>query len=166
VFIELDIGDPPYRQRAIAYLVDGRADTLRFPRVSVVDTSVARVVDGALVAVSVGRTELAFEEGGRVARGRLTVRERIFADSVHLEPGAVRAWNLGPGRYQITIRSPEGADAPRALEFGAQGMRCAPDGRDTGTIHCIAREATRLVLKHNAVRPGTERALVSLIRVP
>lgn len=160
------MGDAPHREPIVAYGPDGAADTLRSPRVSVADTTVARVVDGGLVGVTVGHTTVHFEARGRVATVRLTVRERIFDDTLRLAPGEVRAWNLPAGRYRIAIAAVGGGEASRALEFGAESLRCAPDRRETGTIHCLAREATRLVLKHNAVRPGDEAAQVSILRVP
>jgi hypothetical protein len=92
--------------------------------------------------------------------------DTIFADTLTLDVGQVRAWNLAAGRYQLSVNPQPRTDVPSALELGAEGVRCAPDRLNKAMIHCLLREPTRLLLKHNGVRTGTERAHVTIVQVP
>jgi len=91
--------------------------------------------------------------------------DTIFADTLTLDLGQVRAWNLAAGRYQLSVTPETRTDAPSALELSAEGVRCAPDRLDKAMIHCLLREPTRLLLKHNGVRAGAERAHVTIVQV-
>jgi hypothetical protein len=91
--------------------------------------------------------------------------DTIFADTLTLDVGQVRAWNLAAGRYQLSVTPETRTDAPSALELGAEGVRCAPDRLDKAMIHCLLREPTRLLLKHNGVRADAERAHVTIVQV-
>lgn len=95
-----------------------------------------------------------------------TVAERVANDTLWLGPGDVRAWNLGPGDYQITVHAPPPPGEPQVIDLAAE-LVCAPDHRDHDTIHCRVREPTRLVLKHSGVRSATPRrqVAVTILRV-
>ena len=100
------------------------------------------------------------------ASRRANVTERVANDTLSLGPGEVRAWNLAPGNYQITVHAPPPAGEPQVIDLAAE-LVCAPDGFDHDTIHCLVREPTRLVLKHNGVRSATPRrqVVVTILRV-
>lgn len=128
-----------------------------------------RLLGLALLGLACGEPERS--EGGAatvpVARSALsTIRtDTIFTDTLTLDVGQVRAWNLAAGRYQLSVNPEMPTEASSALELGAEGVRCAPDRLDRAMIHCLLREPTRLVLKHNGVRPGAERAHVTIVQV-
>jgi hypothetical protein len=93
------------------------------------------------------------------------VEDTTFADTLTLDVGQVRAWNLAAGRYRFAVSPETRTDSSSALELGAEGVRCAPDRLDKSTIHCLLREPTRLVLKHTGVRSGAEHVHVTIVRV-
>jgi hypothetical protein len=91
---------------------------------------------------------------------------QIFADTVRLAPGGVRAWDLEAGQYDIAVR-PVVRDVLSPLELVAD-ITCATESRDPELIHCVVRTATRFVLRHNGMGPsaGITRAFVSITRLP
>lgn len=166
-FVELTIGEPPRRFTAHVERLNGRVDTIAVTAFSAADTTVAQVVDGALIGREVGQTSLRFEVEGVRARGVVSVQERVFADSVWLGPGEVRAWELRPGWYRISVDNPVPAGEPRTLELGAD-LICVPQRAAVETIACRVTQPTRIILRHTGVSPRRDRALavVGIYRTP
>ena len=167
-YADLTVGDAPYRFRAVVERNNGRVDTLQVP-VVLRDSGVARIVDGAVEALAMGQAQVFLDIApGMRQRGVVNVSERIFADSVWLSPGQVRAWDLQPSWYRITVdaKAPPGQAQP--LELAAD-LICVPDSRGPKeTIMCRVRQNTRVLLRHNGVRsgPGPALAVVTIMRVP
>lgn len=164
---ELTIGDPPRRFTAIIERTSGVIDTVAVNTLRSRDSTVARVTDGALVAADVGQSRLSFEVEGVQTQGVTTVRERIFADSVRLSPGEVRAWELRPGWYRITVDATPFPGEPQTLELGAE-LLCVPEANDRKTIACRVQRNTRIILRHTGVSRRREPALavVAIYRTP
>lgn len=167
-YADLSLGDPPQRFRAEVWRNNGRVDTLDVPVLSVDDTSVARVVDGAVEAVEVGDAALRLGlPSGLVARGRVMVVERVFADSVWLARGEVRAWELRPGWYKITVEAEAPAGEAQPLELAAD-LICVPERREAKeTITCRVTKPTRVLLRHTGVgsRNAAAPAVVTIVRM-
>jgi hypothetical protein len=167
--VEFDVHDPPVQFHVIVRRNNGRVDTLAMPVSRVRDTSVARVVDGRVQPVDAGRTTAEIDLNYRL---RLTayigVQERVFADSVWLSPGQVRAWDLRPGWHRITVDANAPPGEPQPLELAAD-LICVPDARGPKeTIICRVRQNTRVLLRHTGVgrQPGRALAVVEITRLP
>lgn len=157
-FMEITIGDSARRITAIVERTTGVVDTVSPTQLTPQDTTVVRVVDGAVVAVNVGQTAIRLDVEGQPARAVVTVRERVFADSVWLGPGEVRAWELQPSWYHITVDATPFPGEPQTLELGAD-LICVPESRNPKTIVCRVRQNTRVILRHTGVSARREKAL-------
>lgn len=168
-FAELTLGEPAYQFRAVVQRNNLRVDTIAVVAVSVEDTSVARVVGGAVQAREVGLTTVRFDAApGQRLRGTVSVSERVFSDSVWLSRGQVRAWELRPGWYHITVDAKAAPSEPQPLELAAD-LICVPDRRGPSeTIVCRVRQNTRILLRHTGVGkgPGPALAVVTILRTP
>jgi hypothetical protein len=164
--IEIMLGDDaPRVPFAIVRGQDGVLDTLSAPTIHSFDTTVVRVDAGALVARRVGNADVQFSAEGRTYEGEVRVMERVHDGPVTLAPGEVRAWELSPGQFTITIAAVRPAEALRSLELAA-GLRCATSSRTPDTISCRVRTPTRLVLRHTSAHAAAETAHVQIIRGP
>ena len=164
-FSELTIGDAPKLYSAIVHRTSGRVDTVPVTNIVARDTAVVRVVDGTVLALTVGQSVLSLDVEGESARAVVTVRERVFADSVWLGPGEVRAWELQPSWYRITVDAKPFPGEPQTLEVGAD-LICVPESRDAATIVCRVRRNTRVILRHTGASKRLDKALavVSIYR--
>lgn len=167
--VEFDVHDPPMQFHVIVQRSNGRVDTLALPVTRVRDTTVARVVDGRVQPVDAGRTMAEIDLNHRL---RLTayigVQERVFADSVWLSRGQVRAWDLRPGWHRITVDAKAPPGEPQPLELAAD-LICVPDARGPKeTITCRVRQNTRVILRHTGVgsQRGPALAVVEITRLP
>lgn len=156
--IPLMLGDAPERYHAYVYRVSGRVDTVQVTDIVARDTSVVRIVDGLVVPVNVGRSALTLEVEGQRVRTSVAVHERVFADSVWLGPGEVRAWELQPSWYYITVDATPFPGEPQTLELGAD-LICVPESGSPKTIVCRVRQNTRMILRHTGVSKHREKAL-------
>lgn len=164
-FVALMIGDAPKRYTAYVQRVSGRVDTVQVTSITARDTTVVRVVDGAVVTVNVGSSTLWLDVEGQRVRAAVMVRERVFADSVWLGPGEVRAWELQPSWYHITVDATPFPGEPQTLELGAD-LICVPESTEPKTIVCRVKQNTRVILRHTGVSKRREKALavVSIYR--
>ena len=167
--IEMDVHDAPYQLRVVLQRYNGRVDTLALPVTRVRDTTVARVRDGRVQPVDAGRTSAEIDLN---VRYRLTasvgVQERVFSDSIWLDRGQVRAWDLRPGWHRITVDAQAPPGEPQPLELAAD-LICVPDARGPKeTIICRVRQNTRVLLRHTGVgrRAGPALAVVEIVRLP
>jgi hypothetical protein len=159
---DLTIGDAPRRYNAYVTRVSGRVDTVPVTSITASDTNVVQVVDGAVIAKNVGNSALRIEVEGQRVRAAANVRERVFADSVWLGPGEVRAWELQPSWYRITVDAQPFPGEPQTLELGAD-LICVPESQDPKTIACRVRENTRVILRHTGVSKRREKALAVVV---
>jgi hypothetical protein len=168
-FVELNVRDTAYRFRAALRRNNGRVDTVALAAASIDDSSVAKLVDGAIVPTAVGQTRVRFPFSNRIElRGVVSISERIFSDSVWLGVGEVRAWELRPGWYHITVDAKAPPGQPQPLELAAD-LICVPDSRGPReTIVCRVRQNTRILLRHNGVsaREGKSVAVVTILHTP
>ena len=168
-FAELQLSDSAYRFRAIVERNSGGIDTVSVPVLSVEDTTVASLADGAVLPREVGQTSVRLEIApGMRVRAVVQVTERIFADSVWLSPGQVRAWELQPSWYRITVDAKAPPGEPQPLELAAD-LICVPDSRGPKeTIACRVRQNTRVLLRHTGAgrTPGPAVAVVTILRTP
>jgi hypothetical protein len=168
-FAEVTLGAAPYQFRAVVQRNNLRVDTIAVPAMSVEDTSIARVEGGAVRAVEVGQTSVRIEVApGQRLRGVVYVTERVFSDSVWLSRGQVRAWELKPSWYRITVDAKAPPGEPQLLELAAD-LICVPDRRGPSeTIVCRVRQNTRILLRHTGVgsSQGPALAVVTILRTP
>jgi len=168
-FVELTVRDSAYRFRAAIERNNGRVDTVALSAARADDSTVARIVDGAVVPVDVGQTAVRFPFSSRIElRGIVHISEQVFSDSVWLGVGEVRAWELRPGWYRITVDAKAPPGQPQPLELAAD-LICVPDARGPKeTIICRVRQNTRILLRHNGVsaREGKSLAVVTILRTP
>ncbi len=168
-FVELNVRDSAYRFLAALERNNGRVDTVALRAASIDDSTVARLVDGAVVPTDVGQTAVRFPFSSRIElRGIVHITERIFSDSVWLGPGEVRAWELRPGWHHITVDATAPPGQPQPLELAAD-LICVPDARGPKeTIICRVRQNTRILLRHTGVarQPGKSLAVVTIWRSP
>lgn len=168
-FVQLLVTDSAYQFRAVVERNNGRVDTVAASAVSVEDSSIVRLEEGALRPVEVGQTSARVDVGGGLRlRGVLNVSERIFADSVWLGRGEVRAWDLRPGWHRITVDAKAPPGEPQPLELAAD-LICVPDSRGPReTIVCRVRQNTRILLRHTGAGRGSGRSLavVTILRTP
>lgn len=168
-FVELDLRDSAYQFRAVLERNNGRVDTVDLPMQVVEDTSVVRLVEGRVQPVDAGQTRVYADLNIRLRlRGVVGVQDRIFADTVRLLPGQVRAWDLRPGWHRITVTTDTRPDEPQRLELAAD-LLCVPDSRGPHeTIVCRVRQNTRMLLRHTGVGDPTDAAsaVVTILRTP
>lgn len=166
---EVALRDPPYQFRAVVQRNNLRVDTIPVAVVSVDDTAIARVEDGAVRALDVGQTSVRIEVApGQRLRGSVYVTERVFSDSVWLSRGQVRAWELRPSWYRITVDTKAPPGEPHPLELAAD-LICVPDRQGPReTIVCRVRQNTRILLRHTGVgsSQGPALAVVTILRTP
>ena len=168
-FVEMSVGDSAYRFVGVLERNNGRVDTMPLRAMRLQDSTVATIVDGAVLPIAAGQAAVWFPLSERLElRGIVYVTERIFSDSVWLGPGEVRAWELRPGWHRITVDSKVSTGQPQPLELAAD-LICVPDSRGPKeTIVCNVRKNTRILLRHNSVRPqvGRSLAVVTILRTP
>lgn len=168
-FADVSLGDSAYQYRAVVERNNERLDTMAVNVVSVADTNVARVVNGRVLPMAVGQTSAQIDVApGTRLRGVVHVTERVFSDSVWLAPGEVRAWELRPSWYRITVDAKASPGAPQPLELAAD-LICVPDSRGPKeTIVCRVRQNTRILLRHTGAGRLQRRevAVVTILRTP
>ncbi|MBA3852986.1 MAG: hypothetical protein C0503_01145 [Gemmatimonas sp.] len=166
--VELDLRDAPYQFHAELERNNGRIDTMAVAATGLDDTTVAQVVDGAVTPRDVGATNVRIDLAPQLRlRGSVVVSERIASDSVWLSRGQVRAWELRPGMYRITVDAKAAPGEPQPLELAAD-LLCAPDARaPRETISCRVRQNTRMLLRHTGAgsAAGPSLAVVTIVRV-
>lgn len=165
--IELDLRDAEYQFRVELERNNGRLDTVAAAVTRLDDTTVAQLVDGTVKPLEVGATNVRIDLAPHLRlRGSLVVSERIAEDSVWLSRGQVRAWELRPGMYRITVDAKAPPGEPQPLELAAD-LLCAPDSRaPRETISCRVRQNTRMLLRHKGAgsAQGPSLAVVTIVR--
>lgn len=168
-YVALDVRDTAYQFRVEVERNNGRIDTLSPPVTLVRDTTVARVVNGRVQPVNAGQTTAQIDLNIRLRlRGVIGVEERLFSDSVWLAPGEVRAWDLQPSWYSITVDAKARPGEAQPLELAAD-LICVPDAKGPKeTIICRVRQNTRVLLRHRSAgrRPERAVAVVTIVRLP
>lgn len=165
-FIDLALGDSGVALAFTAHLDAGGTEPVRLAFAEASDSTIARVADGRVHAVAVGRTTVAVNHGGARRPVHVRVSETIARDTLALVPGEFRSWKLEPGRYEITVRGSAKAGEFTGLEMTGEGLKCAPDPRDDGVIHCIVYERAGIGLRNERSDGTTRHAAVTIIRVP
>jgi len=163
----LELRDEPFPLNARLTHSDGRVDSSVAVALESRDTSVVRVENGSFIPRGVGRTTVGVRAGDLSGLVYVTVFARIAGETLVLNPGEVRAWELGPGTYEISIQDVPEDGRPSPLELVAD-IKCATDVRRPFTISCVVRQPTRFVLRHTGVRPtpGGARAIFAIVQVP
>jgi hypothetical protein len=166
-WVTLELRDEPFPLNARLKHADGRVDSAVAVTMSSRDTTVVRVANGTFTPVSVGRTTVGVRAGDLSGLVFVTVFARIAGETLVLNQGEVRAWELGPGTYEISIQDVPETGRPSPLELVAD-IKCSTDARRPFTITCLVREPTRFVLRHTGVRPtpGGARAIFAIVQVP
>lgn len=164
--VETEVGAQPERVEFRAAFASGETEVIEPVYMSMSDTVVARLEDGRIVPLSVGRTSLHMEFGGGRNSLPVSVVHAIARDTLELRPGEFRTWPLVPGRYEITVRSLAGARNFEELEMIAEGTKCVPNGRDRDMIHCLVTDTAVVALhnRHPAGAPRSSRTAVWIIR--
>lgn len=164
----LTIGDPPRRLDFEAELPSGEREPVEPLDLWSSDTLVARVEDGALLPVAVGRATLGADLGGVRSWARIVVSEDIVRDTITLAPGEFRSWPLRSGRYEFTVRPVTPGTDRRTLEMVTEGVRCTPNTKDEHTIDCFVRDTGAVAMRNLDARPdgAPKVAAVRILRTP
>jgi hypothetical protein len=164
--VALSPGDPPVPVELWAQLTSGDLVRVKPLEMTVRDTLVARLVDGRIMPVGVGRTYVHVELGGIRASVDVSISETLARDTLELRPGEFRTWPLVVGRYDITVKSLTGARSFAELEMIAERTKCVPSNLDRDMIHCLVKDTTVLALhnRHPTGAPRSPRTAVTVIR--
>ena len=166
-YFELEPDGQPQSLSLRASFPLGDVTALRVVSARSSDASVATVRDGAVVPVGLGRAGLRVDYGGLWVRATVYVRRTIFNGALTLKPDETRRWELGAGRYSITVKVNSRQDL-KLLNIETDGLNCSRDPRDQNTIHCVARERGEITFTN---RPGFDpvgraSAGVRILQVP
>lgn len=183
-FLELDVGGPPQPLQVVAYAIDSfpqqsphlapivlfpKGDSRRVEELSfsahVGDTTVASVdADGLVHPLAVGKTRVTLDFVGLEHTVGVWVIDQLSADTLHLASGEIRSWELGPGRYRVSVQRADGVDAPAGTELGTVDANCARDPLSRETLHCVVYAGDLGKVFVRATR--AVRAVVQIARMP
>ncbi len=163
----MDLRDPPRSLSTTALLHSGGIDSLRPVDVIVSDTHVVKVRNGEVIPYSVGRATVTINYGGVGANRYIEVRQRIFEDTLILNAGESRTWELSAGRYDVAVIVGDSRDLA-ALKIETEGANCARSRSDDDMIHCVVYDSASVVMRNTSARAKerTSRAAVSIVRLP
>lgn len=158
-------GDAPVPARFKAEFPNGEVAAIRPFEMGVGDSLVARLVDGHVEPVGVGRTYLHADLGGSRIRVPIEVQDHIARDTLALRPGEFRRWSLVAGRYEITVKSLTGARSFEELELFAEGTKCVPSREGGDMIHCLVKDSAVVILQNrSAAGAASARTAVGIVR--
>lgn len=156
-FLELDVGGPPQPLQVVAYAIDAfpqqsphiapiavfpkserrRVEELSFSA-NVRDTNVASVdAEGLVHPRAVGNTRVTLDFVGLEHTVAVRVIDQLSADTLHMASGEIRSWELGPGRYRVSVHRADGVDAAAGTEFSTIDANCAREPSNREMIHCV-----------------------------
>jgi len=182
--IELAVGGPAQPVPVVAYAIDSFpppsphiAPIAVFPKserrhveelsfsAHVKDATVASVdAEGLVHPLALGKTIVTLDFVGIEHTVAVTIVEQLSADTLHLASGEIRSWELGPGRYRLSVQRADGIETPAGTELSAVDANCARDRFSRETLHCVvyAGDLGKVFVRASRAL----QAVVQVVRMP
>jgi hypothetical protein len=151
--IRIALGSEPVRMPAVPNRgLDGLPVTLLAGTAQMQDTTIARLENGMIRPVALGRTYVAMDFSGMRTTLGVEVYETVTAGPVTLPGGGMKSWRLPRGRYEINVTPVEGS-AAQPLALSVYKANCAPGRQGPQHMHCVTYEEGAFIVR-NTRPPG------------